>query len=358
MVATQIISVSGQIAPHLSSRLHTDGRWIEDDNGNNVILNGAAVFWEFMYCSSYSNYNPLAYSTEINESSIELFASTGANFIRLTVNGYLWYVAKEPKYIAAVDMVINWCSANRIMVVLDDHGWYDPDANGGAGATYITNDQLSSTNETLWQDFEIALAQRYTNNPTVIGFDVLNEPSTNIAWSTYYPNLVSVVNAIQAVNSTYLCFVMPLGSATDTGQMNYFATNPLPEPNIVYCAHNYMEWDYPWQSYAVDYANGNFAQAYNEMETLYYERWIFMVDANLPVMNMETGVYSNSTLNPNWNMWENDSLTLYENCGVGVCWYSFDPNRTDSSIFSLLSPDRTTLTSAGEIWALHMNNTY
>jgi hypothetical protein len=128
----------------------------------------------------------------------------------------------------------------------------------------------------------------------------------------------------------------------------------LPFNNIVYCAHRYYAWDYPWYDYAVSYGNGQFDLARQQMEALYYERWIDMIEADLPVMNMETGVYRDSNKNPNWEVWMNDSLSLYEEYGVSVSWFPFDPDRSDSSLISILNSDRRTLTNVGEIWAMHM----
>jgi hypothetical protein len=347
------ISSYGQIRNLTSGRLHTDGRWIKNNAGEIIRLKGAAVFWKFEYCSSYSDYDPLSYSDEINETSLDLFASTGANFIRLTVNGYLWYVKGAQKYMAAVDTVIGWCKQRNIMVVLDNHGWYNPDVN----ALYKPKAQMISE-LTEWEAFMVALAQRYVNESTVVGFDMLNEPGSEgyADLSVWRANVMEVIRAIHAVDPSYLCFVEPLRSGTVIGAMDDFKNNPLPEPNIVYSAHNYYEWDYPWIDYAKNYGSGNFDVARQQLEQEYYARWINMIEANLPVINMETGVYRDNSTNPNWDVWENDSLTLYEKYKVSACWYPFDPDRQDSTLVSLLAADRETLTSVGTIWASHMNN--
>lgn len=316
-------------------------------------LKGAAVYWKFEYCSSYSDYDPLSYSDEINETSLDLFASTGANFIRLTVNGYLWHVKGAQKYIAAVDTVIGWCKQRKIMVVLDNHGWYNPDVD----SEYKSKLQLIIELDE-WRNCMVGLAQRYKSEPTVIGFDMFNEEGNDglSDWTLWRTNVLNVIRAIHVIDQTFLCFVEPLKSATEIGDMDNFRNNPLPEPNIVYSAHNYYAWDYPWFDYAKNYGGGNFDLARRQLEQEYYARWISMMEANLPVMNMETGVYRDPNSNPHSDVWQNDSLTLYEKYNVSVCWYPFDPDRQDSSLISLLASDRTTLTSVGSIWALHMKN--
>jgi aryl-phospho-beta-D-glucosidase BglC (GH1 family) len=342
-------------------RLRVDGRWVRNVVGSIVRLRGAAVFWRFVYADRFYNYNPLGFPDEINEASLDTFKSTGANFIRLSLNGWTWYVKKAPKYIAAVDTVIGWCKARGIMVVLDNHPpWYDRDKD----VDY--KDQIALTTElTEWKGFMVELAQRYKNNPTVIGFDMLNEPrpvsewqtngySPGQAWNIWRTNVLEVARAIHAVDPNYLLFVEPLGSSAQSDDMNNFKTNPLPEPNIVYCTHIYMAWNRYDDPYVQSYSDGNYVLARQQMEQTYVERFLDMLNAGFPVMNMETGVYKDATKNPHWDVWMNDSLSLYEKYGAGVSWFPFDPDSSGSSMFSLLNSDRTTLTSAGMIWAAHM----
>jgi len=354
VTTTSTIDGSGSVDVELS-RLHTDGRWIKDSTGNIVRLKGAAVFWRFIYSSHYHDYDPLSYNDEINETSLDTFKSAGANFIRLELNGWIWYVKRAPKYVEAVDKVISWCKARKIMVVLDNHQWYDMDSG------FMYKDQYAlATQLTEWKNFMLELAERYKNEPTVIGFDMLNEPlgypHNGLDWNTWRTNVLEVIRAVHAVDPTYLCFVEPLGSSAEKDDMNNFKTTPLPEPNIVYSAHIYYAWDYPYQEYAINYGRGNFELAKQQMEALYYERFLDMLDAGLPALIMETGVYRDYSKNPNWEVWISDSLALYEKYNAGVCWLPSSPDRSDSSLISTLSPDRSSLTDVGAIWAMYMNS--
>ncbi len=75
-----------------------------------------------------------------------------------------------------------------------------------------------------------------------------------------------------------------------------------------------------------------------------------MVDATLPVINMETGVYRDvSAKNPNWQKWMNDALALYQKYGVSYAWYNFDPDNSGSTVMSMLSADKASLTQVGQI---------
>jgi hypothetical protein len=339
------IYLSGAIVQEAESiRPHVDGRWIKDGMGNVIRLKGAAVFWRFIYTTQYTQYDPLSYSDEVNEQSLDTLKTSGANFIRLSVNGYYWHILKASKYIAAVDTVVKWCKARGIMVVLDNHAWYDDLTSTSREAEFVGE----------WQNFMVELAQKYKNESTVIGFDMWNEPQNDLPESTYYSMLPNVISAIQTVDPSYLCFVEPYGSSSDSNDMQYFIDHPLGFNNIVYCAHNYYAWDYPYAQYAISYGNGDFSLAKEQMEQAYYSRWIYMSQYH-PVMNMESGIYRDSGRNPNWSVWENDSLTLYEKYGVGICWFPFDPDRSGSSLISLLKSDGFGLTDAGTIWSSHMS---
>jgi hypothetical protein len=79
-----------------------------------------------------------------------------------------------------------------------------------------------------------------------------------------------------------------------------------------------------------------------------------VLDAGLPVINMETGIYRSNSRNPNWEKYMDDALSLYKKYGASFCWFPFDPDRQDSSLISLLSADRSSLTSTGTIYAAHM----
>jgi len=342
-------------------RLHTDGRWIKDCSGRVIRLIGGAVFWRFMFSSQFHSYDPLSYNDEIDEKSLDILRNAGANMIRLTVNGWIWYVKKAPRYIDAVDKVISWAKVRGIRVVLDNHApWYDTDKST------VYKDQIALTTELAeWKDFMVKLAKRYKDESTVIGFDLLNEPrpvsewevrgyAAEEAWGIWKTNALDVVRAIHAVEPTYLIFVEPLGSSSVGDDFETLRNNPLPEDNIVYSVHRYMAWNYPYQDYARNYAAGNLKLARQEMKERYYEDFIDMVDAGFPVMVMEAGVYRDPARNPNWLSWMNDTLSLYDSYELSVSWFSFDPDRTTSSIISVLTSNKHSLSDVGIIWATHL----
>jgi len=352
LLTAAFFSVSPQPkATAYQGRLHADGRWIKDQLGNNVCLMGANIAWRFVYASQYHDYDPLTYADEINSASLNTVKISGANFIRLGLNGWIWYVKRAPKYIEAVDTVISWCKALNIMVVLDNHApWYDTTSS----AVEYRSKYALVTQLTEWKNFMVELAQRYRNEPAVVGFDLLNEPldypSNGLDWSTWRTNVLEVARSIHAIDPTYLCFVEPLGSSSQEDDMNGFKTNPLPEPNIVYSAHIYYAWNYPFQEYAINYGKGNFALARQQMEAAYNERALDMLDSGFPAAIMESGVYRDYNKNPNWKVWMNDSLAFCRRREANICWFPFDPDRSDSSLISCLDSDRITLTEVGAIW--------
>src|SRR5262249_9564398 len=111
-----------------------------------------------------------------------------------------------------------------------------------------------------WVADWVTLAQRYANNPTVIGADLHNEPY-NGTWGGGGANdweaaAVRAGNAIESVNPNWLIFVE--GVATYQGQSYWWGGNlmgvrdlqvQLNVPNrVVYSAHDYGDsvHDQPW----------------------------------------------------------------------------------------------------------------
>jgi endoglucanase len=117
----------------------------------------------------------------VTEADIVAIADAGFDHVRLPINARVVIDddgALIDDGIALVDRLIEWCRSHGLWVVLDLHG-----APGGQTGTNIddsphgvpelfTDDPYRELTVTLWR----ALAQRYRGNPTVAGYDLLNEP--------------------------------------------------------------------------------------------------------------------------------------------------------------------------------------
>jgi len=144
----------------------------------------ATAFWD-AYMRSY-----------ITEWDIEAIAGMGFNHVRLPFSYRHFERDDAPgKYreegFALVDRVVNWCRRHGLWVVLDLHSApgcqaSDWNAESGFGEVQLWDDEhFQARTANLWRE----IARRYRDEPTVLAYEILNEPVTAI------PEQVSRLNA-------------------------------------------------------------------------------------------------------------------------------------------------------------------
>ena len=119
----------------------------------------------------------------ITEADIAFIASTGANTLRLpfhyklfTDEDYMGLTANGNGF-ELMDKVIGWCKSHGLYVILDMH-----DAPGGQTGDNIDDSygypwlMECEASQRLYCDIWRRIADRYRNEPTVLGYDLLNEP--------------------------------------------------------------------------------------------------------------------------------------------------------------------------------------
>ena len=137
--------------------------------------------------------------TKINANNADYAQASnvlGENAIRFGMD-WNWYNANRTQFYQVLDQHVAWAKAN--------HMWLIPVIYEGPGASFggyggQGNFWNSSTNmQTLtnfWKDF----ATHYANEPTIAGYDIINEPAPNSA-SQYTSWSQTTYNAIVAVDS-------------------------------------------------------------------------------------------------------------------------------------------------------------
>jgi chitinase len=151
-----------------------------------------------------------------------------------------------------MDKIVDYAGQVGLKIILDHHR---SDSGAGTSGNGLWYDGQHSQAEWVsdWQ----MLAQRYKNNPTVIGADLHNEPY-NGTWGGGAPNDWAAAaelagNAIGTVNPNWLIFVEGIG--TYQGQSYWWGGNlmgvkdrpivlKLPD-KLVYSAHDYPDSVYP-----------------------------------------------------------------------------------------------------------------
>ncbi len=168
--------------------LHTDGNQIVDDQGKAVRLTGLSWFG-----METANYAPHGLWSRSMGSMLDQIKSLGYNSIRVPYCNQLFDQGSTPNSIdlnqnpdltglsgiEILDKLVAGAKARGLRLILDRHR---PDS-GAQSALWYT-DQYS---EQRWIDDWKMLATRYNGEPTVVGFDLHNEPHDPATWGDGNP---------------------------------------------------------------------------------------------------------------------------------------------------------------------------
>jgi aryl-phospho-beta-D-glucosidase BglC (GH1 family) len=187
----------------------------------------AAEFWR-----AYRN----AYVTE---DDIRFLRDTGSNTIRIPLH-YKFFVPGNDEGFVQVDRVVRWAAKYHLYVILDMHC-----APGGQTGTNIDDSwsypwlfesaEAQSQLISIWK----RIADHYSNNPTVLGYDLLNEPIPQFPELKKYnaalePLYKRVTAAVREVDKNH---VIILGGAQWDTNFSVFGA-PF-DSNVMYTFHKY-----------------------------------------------------------------------------------------------------------------------
>ncbi len=192
--------------------LHTQGHDMIDAQGNKVLLQGLGLgnwllpegyMWKFgqlgdrprkieeIVSDLIGPENAEKFWLDfrkyyITEADIKRISELGYNSVRPALNARRFLTEGEnPTYVdegfELLDNLVTWCKKYDLYVIIDMHG-----APGGQTGTNIDdspNDQpelfMNPKNQDLLVDLWVKIATIYKDEPTVIAYDLLNEPLPN-----------------------------------------------------------------------------------------------------------------------------------------------------------------------------------
>lgn len=237
-------------------------------------------------------------------SDADSMAKWGFNAVRVALH-YKWFtlpiedepVEGEQTWIGTgfslVDSLVKWCGRNQMYVILDMHG-----APGGQGGNSSISD-YDPDKPSLWEseDNKVKLielwgkiAERYSDEQWIGGYDLINEPNWDLPGGTALREIYErITEKIREVDQNHIIFIEGNWYAnTFTG-----LTPPDWDDNLAYSFHKY------WSS--------------NTSGSLEYGTWL-RDQYNVPVWLGETGENSN-----NW------FTSLVERCEEENLGWSFWP---------------------------------
>ncbi|MEV4639891.1 cellulase family glycosylhydrolase [Actinoplanes sp. NPDC049548] len=191
----------------------------------------------------------------VAEDDIARIAALGFDHVRLPINSRV-VITDDGELLAEgfalIDKLIDWCARHGLWVLLDLHG-----APGGQTGTNIDDsphgkpelfmeERYRRLTVRLWRE----IARRYRGNPTVLGYDLLNEPLPE-QWQHVYPRelielYTELTAAIREVDPDHLIMYEGPQWATDVSVF----TEVL-DPNSVLQFHRY--WCAPERASIDDY---------------------------------------------------------------------------------------------------------
>lgn len=200
----------------------------------------------------------------ITEADIKWLSNEGINLIRLPFDYRLLthddYLGRDIHGYEYLDKAIEWCHKYNIYVLLDMHaapgGQSGDNIDNSDGYPWLMVDEGMKQKVTnIWQE----IAKKYTNNTTVIGYNLLNEPiphyfkDDNLK-SNLEPLYKRITKAIREVDKKHIIFI---GGAVWETDFSIFS-EPF-DTNLVYTFHKY--WMPPEQKEIQEYVD--FSNKYN-----------------------------------------------------------------------------------------------
>ena len=208
------------------------------------------------------------------------------------------------------DRLVAWCREAGLRVILDLHaapggqtGVNHDDGPGFPLVFYVPRHRRLTL--ALWRE----LAARYRDDPTILGYDLLNEPISPYSDEAYLnprlePFYREIVAAIRGVDRHHL--VLLAGAQWSTS----FAVFGRPfDDNAVYTYHKF--WATPTRAALQPYLD-------------FSNRW------KVPLLIGETGEFNND--------WNERFRRLHEEFGIGWCFWPYKSFDTDTAVVSIEKP--------------------
>ena len=252
----------------------------------------AAAFWR-QYRDTY-----------ITQDDIRFIKSVGFNMVRVPLH-YRLFMTDDGSMTgegwALLDRVIGWAAASGLYVIPDLHA--APGGQTGINHVYVPRDRDLTVR--LWR----AIAARYAGNPTILGYDILNEPiapyhdvaTLNARLEPFYKR---VTEAIRSVDPDRIVFL-----AGGQWSSSFAMFGPPFAKNLAYTYHSF------WASTKRDSIQRhlNFANLYD-----------------VPLFLGETGELTDE--------WNERFRRLHETHGIGWSFWTFKNLDTPSTIVSIPRP--------------------
>ncbi|MDP3357727.1 MAG: cellulase family glycosylhydrolase [Lutibacter sp.] len=182
----------------------------------------------------------------ITQDDIKYLKSIGSNHIRLPFHYKMFtddlYMGERNAGFKYFDRLIDWCRQEKMYVLLDMHG-----APGGQTGDNIDDSYgypflfKSKSSQDLMTEIWVKIAEKYKNEPLIIGYDIVNEPiahyfNDELPYLNHQLFLLykRIVTEIRKVDKAHTIF---LNGSNWSGNFDVF--EEIIDDNVVYEFHKY-----------------------------------------------------------------------------------------------------------------------
>ncbi|MDW5287552.1 glycoside hydrolase family 5 protein [Formosa sp. PL04] len=335
------ISISKEIKNTLSF-IKTDGTKLVDTLGNEIQLKGTNIgnwlvpegyMFKMEQVNSPRKIDELLYElvgpdslavfwngflkNYITHDDIKYLKRIGVNHIRLPFNYKMFtddlYMGERNSGFKYFDKIIEWCREEQLYILLDMHaapgGQTGDNIDDSYGYPYLYK---SKSSQDLMTKIWVEIAERYKNEPVIIGYDLVNEPIAH-----YFEDELDdlnhqlfllysrIIKEIRKVDSEHMIFLN--GSVWST---NFDVFEDIVDDNIVYEFHKY------W------------FEVQQEEVQLYVD---FSAEHQVPIYVGETG--------ENTDEWVEDFRILLEENNINWCYWPYKKMNNTKGIMNFEQPE-------------------
>lgn len=338
------------VAPSSTGFLHVDGSRLLDDAGNAARLTGVNWFgfetsnlaphglWVRDYRSMLKQIHDVGFNS-IRLPWCDAMLASGAKAASVNTYGADPYDQTDPMNgplegktpLQIMDLLVEAAAEFKLKIILDNHS-RKPD---GYMDEQVWYSEVAS--EKQWIANWVFMAEHYQGNPTVIGFDLDNEPHGIATWAAgsaatdWNSAAERCGNAILAVNSDALIIVEGVEKVgTDGywwgGNLSAASSHPivLNKPNkLVYSAHEYGPelFNQTW------FAASDFPA---NLTSVWQSHFGYLMQENLGhVLIGEFGIKDRSSVSGKAGTWF-DKFLAYAGSSYSWTFWCWNPNSGDT----------------------------
>ena len=246
MLATVLVGVllvgNAGAKPPAPDMLHVRGADIVDGKGRPVVLRGVAFGNDVWTNTRLPRWHHA-------ETDYQRVAAMGMNAVRFYMNFRTFEAEVAPgKYLDDgwqwLDDNIAWAKRHGVYLILNMHVPPGGFQSNGSGKALWDRPEMQQRLIALWA----AIAAHCKGEPTVAGYDLLNEPVVTKSAAQWHDLAGRIALAIRAVDPDHMLFVERLNSIagdwSEDGDRGFFR---IADPNVVYEFHFYKPFHFTHQ---------------------------------------------------------------------------------------------------------------